>query len=136
MRHISLVEDWTVEYFEPGIDTFEFAPSPQPITKIHDWRFSPRFAEAGYLAWLLRRFTLIPRQTCVSYALQIQGGSAMRVYLNDEWVAEKSDADLHIDVTHAVFLGENRLNIRVQSEDANQGAITQIQLIETPCDML
>lgn len=133
MKTFSLNDDWTVEYFEPDIDGFEMAPSPQPVPTLPAWRCSPRFAQAGFYAWLQRRFALQPTGYCVRYVIDIESAPpTTQVYVNDQRVA--SGEAPRADITDYVALGENRLNLRVDCAADGDCAIGAVRLLQIPCD--
>ncbi len=136
MNTFSLNTDWTVEYFEPNIDGFEMAPSVQTIDHLSDWTCSARFAEAGFYAWLQRRFDLTPTEGCVRYLMQVETlPPSTKVYINDQFIADGDTADvLRIDVTDYVTLGTNRVSLRVDCAGDAAHRFDSVLLLQVPCD--
>jgi hypothetical protein len=135
MNTFSLNSNWTVDYFEPNIDGFEMAPSAQPIAHLADWTCSARFAEAGFYAWLQRRFDLMPTDDCVRYLVQIENmPPSTKVYVNDQHIADADDTTLRLDVTDRVALGTNRLSLRVACAADAEHRFDSVLLLQVPCD--
>lgn len=135
MQATSLNEGWSVEYFAPEIDPFEMAPSAEPILSLADWFCSPRFAQAGFFAWLQRRFTLEMTDYCVRYILMLEASPlSLRVYVNDQLLAEADGGQFELDITDFVSLGSNRLNLRFHCGSGAEMHIRQVWLVQKPCE--
>jgi hypothetical protein len=134
MHTILLTHTWTVEYFEPNVDPFEMAPSPQPIARLQDWACDRRYAQAQFYGWLQHVFELTPTDGCVRYTLQIEGAPPQtRIYVNDLLIAESSQPIVRQDITDAVTLGKNRLNLRVMCA-SSAPTFESAVLLQIPCD--
>lgn len=128
MSSFPLNDDWTVEYFHPDVDGFEMAPSVQPVPRLPDWTCEARFAEAGFYAWLQRRFELQATDFCVRYEVQIEGiPGESRVFVNDQFVLQTTKSTERVDITDFVSLGVNRLSLRLHCAPASFEAVVLIQ---------
>jgi hypothetical protein len=135
MNTIPLNNDWTVEYFEPNIDGFEMAPSPQHVERLSEWYCSERFADAGFYGYLQNQFELDVTEICVRYTLQIENAPpTTRIYINDHYLGNCDEDIVRIDVTDYVSLGKNRLSLRVDCTTDREGQFEAIYLIQTPCE--
>lgn len=133
METFPLNDDWTVEYFEPNIDGFEMAPSVQAVPRLPQWQCEARFAEAGFYAWLQRRFVLSPSEMCVRYVLQVEHApSSTKVYVNDQHLLDLDDGTARIDITDYVSLGVNRLSLRVACPGNTR--FDAVLLLQIPCE--
>ncbi len=131
-----LNDDWTVEYFEPEVDGFEMAPSAQAVPRLTDWMCEARFVEAGFFAWLQRRFDLSATVQCVRYIVQVEGApNGTRVFVNDKHLADAdgNETPLRIDITDYVSLGKNRLSMRLNCEPQNV-RFEGVALLQIPCE--
>lgn len=132
---LPLNDNWTVEYFEPNIDGFEMAPSPEEIARLDAWRCGSRYATAGFYAYLRRTFTLEATTThCVRYVLQLENApTTTRVYVNDTYLGDAGGVSTRIDVTDYVSLGQNKLNLRVRCQDGGS-RFDALYLLQVPCN--
>jgi hypothetical protein len=137
MKTFPLNQNWTAEYFEPDIDGFEMAPAPEPIDHIQLWTCSPRFARAGFYAYLRRPFEISPSDQCVRYLLHIKHAPAsVRIYINDQSLGEATGHLTKFDVTDFVSLGHNKLNLRLDCWQDPTSHFGDIVLLQVPCDQL
>jgi len=136
MRTFPLTNGWSVEYFEPNIDGFEMAPSPEAISRLSEWRCSPRFATAGFYAYLRRTFEIEREDArCVRYFVQVENApGTTRVYVNDTHVADADGRSTRVDVTDFVWMGENKLNLRVDCWKDDGARFEAVNLLQVPCE--
>ncbi len=131
-----LNDNWTVEYFEPDVDGFEMAPSPEQIARLNDWRCSNRYANAGFYAYLRHYFDVEAITThCVRYVLQLENAPATtRVYVNDTYLGDAGGVSTRIDVTDHISLEANKLNLRVDCWADGAARFDALYLLQVPCD--
>lgn len=129
-----LNDDWTVEYFNPDVDGFEMAPSPQPVPRLPEWTCSGRFAQAGFFAWLQHRFQIEAVPYCVRYEVQVEHAPPnTRLYVNDQHIADCDDPTTRVDVTDYVSLGKNRLSLRVPCQPDADQRFDAVYLLQGAC---
>jgi hypothetical protein len=135
-KTFSLNIGWTVEYFEPNIDGFEMAPSPEPIERLNTWTCSGRFATAGFYAYLRRAFEVEPITThCIRYIVQLENApGTTRVYVNDTYLGNANGISTRLDVTDYVSLGQNKLNLRLDCWEDGNRRFDDVYLLQVPCD--
>lgn len=133
---ISLDAGWVCEYFELRPDLYEFAKDVL-VSSLAAWTFD-RIRSENWAAWLRRRFTLEPLDTCVQYYLYIDTAPAnARIYVNNRHVADyippgPDDPPFELDITADVALGENMLAFRVECDAP--GCFSGVRLQPVPCD--
>jgi hypothetical protein len=133
---ISLNTGWTVEYFELDPDLYEFAPDPDPVASLADWRCSERYDDR-WAAMLRRTFDLEPTETCVTYRLRIERAPGRVVlFINGRRLGEVMAYPFEFDVTDYVALEQNQIALRVACAecDGYQGFFGAVYLRAIPCE--
>ncbi len=135
MKTFPLNDDWTVEYFNPDVDGFEMAPSEQAVPRLPEWSCSGRFAQAGFYAWLQRKFEIEMVPYCVRYLIQIeQAPPSTKLYVNDQHLGDWDGETLRLDITDYVSLGTNRLSLRIDCGPDGDSRFDAVVLLQQRCD--
>jgi hypothetical protein len=131
MVTLHLDHHWLVDYFEVDPDLYEFQDYGARLPALGEWRFDARFPE-GWAAWLEKRFSLQPTDTCVRYLLHlasVPAGAELSVNGRRFGVISTPCA---INVTDYVTLDENRIAFRVLS--GAEGVFGDVRLSAVPCE--
>jgi hypothetical protein len=129
---ISLISNWTVDYFEDGAASLYEFMSSDSVPSLANWAFDRRRTE-GWLAWLQKKFDLpvMNNVECMNYVLEIDYvpyGAAL-VINGREFGAVQTP--FRMDVTDFIALEDNRIAFRVAN---TEGAFQGIRLVAVPCE--
>ncbi len=129
---LSLIQDWTCDYFEPEPPTLYEFQDGVAVATLRGWRPEQRY-DASWVAWLQKWFTLEITDVCVNYALIIESAPmGTQVYMNGARLAEYNGLPLSLDVTDVITWESNTLAFRVPC--GGEGAFSGVVLVPTPCN--
>jgi len=129
---ISLLSNWTVDYFEDDTASLYEFMATDPLSSLANWTFDRRRTE-GWLAWLQKKFDLpvMNNIACMNYLLEIDEVpyGAVLVINGREFGAVQTP--FQMDVTDFIALEDNRIAFRVAK---TSGSFQGIQLVAVPCE--
>jgi hypothetical protein len=130
---ISLITNWTVDYFEDGAATLYEFMNTELVESLAVWAFDKRRSE-GWLAWLQKSFDLpvMNHIACLNYVLEIDQmpyGAALVINGREFGMVR---APFSMDVTDFIALEDNRIAFRVPPNTA--GSFQGIRLVAVPCE--
>ncbi len=129
---ISLLSNWTVDYFEDDTASLYEFMATDPLSSLANWTFDRRRTE-GWLAWLQKKFDLpvMNNIACMNYLLEIDEVpyGAVLVINGREFGAVQTP--FQMDVTDFIALEDNRIAFRVAK---TSGSFQGIRLVAVPCE--
>ncbi len=129
---LSLILDWTCDYFEPEPPTLYEFQDGVSVASLHNWQPDKRF-DHRWVAWLQKWFTLEIMDVCVNYLLNVETAPfGTEVYMNGARLAAYTGTPLSLDVTDVITWESNTLAFRVPC--GGKGAFTRVTLIPIPCN--
>lgn len=129
---ISLLSNWTCDYFEDGTASLYEFMNPEPVPSLATWAFDKRRTE-GWLAWLQKKFDLpvMNNIECMNYELEIDYVPYGAVLILNGRDFGAVQTPFRMDVTDFIALEDNRIAFRVAS--GTQGAFQGVRLVAVPC---
>lgn len=134
---ISLNDDWRYHFAEKSTADYSALVVNEarwiPLSRLGDWAVG---AGQGGADWFRKTITLEPTEACVNYLLRMENvPETVTVFVNGHKIGSVTDSKYHaFDVTHAVYIGENVIALRLTCATGGGGGFGGVYLVPVPCD--